>query len=184
MLTTTPAYVRWQSATPDKNCLTEQLHQVLLHSPPSQPNLHTSPALSLILSTFLEECRPHVGTSTPAVTPPVFHVLTHTTLRPFIYFQDVYHHHSYTAEQPPIYHTVVRMAHLYDQAFIRHVPSPYSRSQLRQYLRRISWPSLSSSNVDDKSIDVSLEFVANVENLSQLMFLHCTTFAAENTDIH
>ncbi len=77
-----------------------------------------------------------------------------------------------------------RRPHLYDEAYIRDVPSPYSPSQVRQYLRRISWPfatpvPLTIGDNDDAPVD----FPTDVENLAQLMFLHCTTFAAENTDL-
>ncbi|KAI0086889.1 hypothetical protein BDY19DRAFT_957182 [Irpex rosettiformis] len=74
------------------------------------------------------------------------------------------------------------MGHLQDKAFIRHILSPYTPLQIRQYLRRISWPSELPSPSDDDH--VPLDFAANVENLSRLMYLHCTTFPAENTDIH
>lgn len=70
---------------------------------------------------------------------------------------------------------------LLDGAFIRHVPSPYTPSQVRQYLRRISWPEWSHERADD---DSTIDFEANLENLTRLMVHHCTTFPAENTDLH
>lgn len=69
---------------------------------------------------------------------------------------------------------------LLDGAYIRHVPSPYTPSQARQYLLRIAWPTQFVGESDDSPI----EFESNLENLTALMVHHCTTFPAENTDLH
>lgn len=70
---------------------------------------------------------------------------------------------------------------LSDGAFIRHVPSPYTPSQVRQYLRYISWPGIAVEVEDDNS---PIEFDPSLENLTELMVHHCVTFPMENTDLH
>lgn len=63
------------------------------------------------------------------------------------------------------------MAHLHDEAYIRSVPSPYTPSQVNEYLEHIAW---SRPTTSDSAFDA----------LSDLMLMHGTTFPSENTDLH
>ena len=62
--------------------------------------------------------------------------------------------------------------YLYDAACIRHVPSPYTPSEIATYLRKIGH-------------NVPLAVVKpDLETLCTLMLLHTITFPMDNTDLH
>ncbi|KAA1476263.1 cysteine proteinase [Dentipellis sp. KUC8613] len=77
---------------------------------------------------------------------------------------------------------------LFDGAFIRSIPSPYTPSQIRQYLKNIGWPALADAADDslqsNASPDTAITFDANLENLSRLMYLHTVAFPTDNSDMH